>query len=588
MKWFFLAFLSVLHADFVDEVVSRPIAFSVVREDSIQDVDVIRRYFPEDEISMLMVASGGCTAATLLADVKIKDLTLVDPNVAQLQLSKLKIQLLTFPPQKRLEILGYRTMSAEERKSILMGLMRALDIEKNTFGDLDRISETGLDFAGRYERVFEEIRAYLKPFESEIEALFSLSDVEEQARSVGADTLLGMALDRAFDKAMSQDNLTRIFGEKATANRAQDFSTHFVERARTYLASHLASKSPWMAHLFLGRFYIDEMFPWLSRGMIHCFPKISYFHGTMDGALEKCGPEQFHVIHLSNILDWLSEDEARKTLRLAYNGLKPGGCVTIRQLNSNLDIPSLGEEFEWVDAKSEDRSFFYRHFHLGFKRKASAAPQVTAMADQVLKEYPILDGAYFKALATMAKGEFQASQAQFFHAVDYFSRPMTVLVARLPLHKDRIDILHNIVEEHGDFESEKYHSNTFKQFLSSIGTKPDLVAASHVDAFNYTLMGVCANEDPVVAIAANGIIEYAFADISAHIGKMVVERGWVGEKDLVHYNLHANIDKRHAEELFAIVESSNPEKVLEGLRLGAYIFNRLYEDLYLNRSQPSY
>ncbi len=113
-----------------------------------------------------------------------------------------------------------------------------------------------------------------------------------------------------------------------------------------------------------------------------------------------------------------------------------------------------------------------------------------------------------------------------------------------------------------------------------------LQPSAAVNMFNYTLIGVCTNGDKLSAITCNGIIEYAFADISAKIAKKVLERGWIKDKaDLIHYNLHANIDKRHAEEFFKIVEPymDNPkqkDKIVEGLRLGAYIFNRLYEDLY--------
>ena len=86
-------------------------------------------------------------------------------------------------------------------------------------------------------------------------------------------------------------------------------------------------------------------------------------------------------------------------------------------------------------------------------------------------------------------------------------------------------------------------------------------------------------------IACLGVIEYAVADISAYIAKHVVENNWVKKEDLVHYNLHADIDKQHAEEFFKIIESKMDDqehrvKVQTGLRLGAYIFNRLYEDLY--------
>jgi pyrroloquinoline-quinone synthase len=81
-----------------------------------------------------------------------------------------------------------------------------------------------------------------------------------------------------------------------------------------------------------------------------------------------------------------------------------------------------------------------------------------------------------------------------------------------------------------------------------------------------------------------GIIEHAFASISATIGQAVVQRGWVRQEELVHYALHAQIDERHAEEFFAVIEPqwdipARAYFIQQGLELGAYAFDRLYQDL---------
>lgn len=591
-----------LHSDlseYAKQASSYPIAFSVVREDSSQDLEVIRRYFSEESVSMLMVASGGDTAALLSTQANLNDLTIVDPNLAQLELTKLKIGFLGLPDHTILELLGYSDMNPMKRKEILLGLMQALDIEKNRFGDIERMSLYGLDHIGRYESVFQELRRELEPYRNAIEKIFNFTDLQEQAAFTAPDTPFGQALDNAFDKVMSQDNLAALFGEKATANPVQEFSRHFTERLRSYLSEHLASGSPWMTHLLLG-YFRNETFPWISTPTRCILPDIHYLNKSMEAVLAECGGERYHVIHLSNILDWLSLAEAEKTLRLAFEALKPGGTIIIRQLNSSLDIPTAGKDFLW-DLKlsneflRKDRSFFYRGFYLGFKPHLSEAPQVLSLADQVLNEIPVIKGSFFQALQEMPLETFRSSQEQFFFAVNYFSRPMAALIARLPQHSDRIDILHNIVEEHGDFDLRKYHATTFKKFLSSIGVDQERqgrsLPGSAVNAFNLTLMGVSAEEDPIIAIACNGIIEYAFADISALIAKTVVEKGWVTEKNLVHYDLHAEIDKRHAEEFFKIVEPfvddpENRQKILTGLRLGAYIFDRLYEGLYRDSLEP--
>jgi S-adenosylmethionine-diacylglycerol 3-amino-3-carboxypropyl transferase len=97
---------------------------------------------------------------------------------------------------------------------------------------------------------------------------------------------------------------------------------------------------------------------WTVSGMAEL---LTQYNGTVD------------FVHLSNILDWLPSDDAKVMLARASNALRPGGFTLIRQLNSNLDIPSLGTGFEWRADLAEmlhsrDRSFFYRNLHVGMKR----------------------------------------------------------------------------------------------------------------------------------------------------------------------------------------------------------------------------
>jgi len=59
-------------------------------------------------------------------------------------------------------------------------------------------------------------------------------------------------------------------------------------------------------------------------------------------------------------------------LALAWQALRSGGRVVIRQLNSHLIIPDLAPRFIWMtDAAVEfhrrDRSFFYRGLLVGRK-----------------------------------------------------------------------------------------------------------------------------------------------------------------------------------------------------------------------------
>ncbi|MGD9783053.1 MAG: TenA family transcriptional regulator [Hyphomicrobiaceae bacterium] len=225
------------------------------------------------------------------------------------------------------------------------------------------------------------------------------------------------------------------------------------------------------------------------------------------------------------------------------------------------------------------------------------APRVSQQAERALAEISIMDNPYFAALAdgTMSLEGFRRSQEQFFFAVTFFPRPMAALVGRIPEPKARLDILHNLVEEHGEFKEAQFHHNTFQQFLRTIGADPAKLAHMPLDpslrAFNSVLTASCVLDELEVGVGCMGIIEHAFAGISDLIGKSVVARGWVSADDLVHYRLHADIDERHAEEFFAVVEpmwddATRRYFITQGLDLGAYIFDRLYRDLHRLAMRP--
>ena len=171
---------------------------------------------------------------------------------------------------------------------------------------------------------------------------------------------------------MGLPNLVGLFGEAATRNRVEPFSRHFARRTRHALGALPAADNPYLWQLLAGRFPKEVMPPWLGAATPARLPKVQWTVTGMAEAL-RSHANAFDFIHLSNILDWLAPEEARSTLELAGQALRPGGLTLVRQLNSSLDIPALGARFEW-DGKSadslhnQDRSFFYRRLHLGRKR----------------------------------------------------------------------------------------------------------------------------------------------------------------------------------------------------------------------------
>jgi S-adenosylmethionine-diacylglycerol 3-amino-3-carboxypropyl transferase len=355
----------------VSEAAQLPVAFAQVREDPFLDAQVVRGLDPEARI--IMIASGGCTLAFLAAACRLARVDVVDPNPAQIALARLKLHLVQNERcPDRLALLGHAPMPRNEREERLRGALRAIDVPADLIGPPRVWGEEGPDHAGRYERVFAQLRQELEPHAAAVEKLLSLRDPAEQARRVAPTTPLGRALDEAFDRAMDLPILIRLFGEGATRNRVEPFARHFARRTRHVLANLPAADNPYLWQVLAGRYPDHSKAPWLTLAPPDRLPEITWQTAVMTEALRR-SPGSYAFVHLSNVLDWLSPADAQTTLDLAHAALRPGGWTLIRQLNSTLNVPSFGKSFSWHTEEAQalharDRSYFYRALHLGRKR----------------------------------------------------------------------------------------------------------------------------------------------------------------------------------------------------------------------------
>jgi S-adenosylmethionine-diacylglycerol 3-amino-3-carboxypropyl transferase len=349
-----------------------PIAFAQVREDPLLD-EWVASGLPRG-FTVAMVSSGGCTAAWLAAATEAAHVHLVDMNPAQIALTRLKLKLLEDAPvEERLRVLGHEAMPAGERSRRIARELEALGLPTEAIGPIALVGEEGPDHAGRYEHVFAALREEiaLEGMSSQVEALCRSNDPADAARRADPTTPLVSAPDAAFARAMSLPILVRLFGEAATRNRVEPFAAHFVRRLRHVLATMPASTNAFLSQVLLGRYPPSVRAPWLSAPRPARLPSITWEASPMAEAL-RSRREEWHLVHLSNILDWLPDVEAEETLAAAWLALRPGGLVIIRQLNSTLDIRRIPSGFIWDAEASErllarDRSYFYRAIHLGRK-----------------------------------------------------------------------------------------------------------------------------------------------------------------------------------------------------------------------------
>ena len=322
------------------EASTLPLAFAQVREDPRLDCEIAETLPPDGVV--VMIASGGETVIPL-ARQPLGRIHAVDLNPAQIAIARLKLHLArTTPPDTICRILGHEPMPRPERRGTLESLLATLLLPETTLGPLDLVSELGPDHAGRYERCFAAMRQLIKDGSSRREALA---------------------------KVMTLSNLETLFGQPAVQNPRRPFCEHFADRSDRAFARDDAAINPFLRQMYSGTFAPGHRYDWLQQ-TDPIRAEVLWHHGTMMGFLSDLPPASADMVHISNILDWLSPSSAAQTLAAAARVLKPGGKLIARQLNSSLDFEALTDSIVW-DAdrgrrmEPRDRSFFYPRIFVG-------------------------------------------------------------------------------------------------------------------------------------------------------------------------------------------------------------------------------
>lgn len=322
------------------EASTLPLAFAQVREDPRLDCEIAESLPPDGVV--VMIASGGETIIPL-ARLPMGRIHAVDMNPAQIAIARLKLYLAgATPPDAICRILGHEPMHPSERRKTLERLLEMLLLPENILGPLDLVSELGPDHSGRYERCFAAMRQLIEDGSSRREALA---------------------------KVMTLSNLETLFGQQAVQNPRRPFCEHFTDRSEWAFARDDAAINPFLHQMYAGTFAPGHRYDWLQR-TDPIRAEVLWHHGTMLGVLSDLPPGSTDMVHISNILDWLSPSLAAQTLDAAARVLKPGGKLIARQLNSSLDFNALTDSIAWDDdwgrrMEPRDRSFFYPRIFVG-------------------------------------------------------------------------------------------------------------------------------------------------------------------------------------------------------------------------------
>jgi|688.fasta_scaffold225571_1 hypothetical protein len=194
---------------------------------------------------------------------------------------------------------------------------------------------------------------------------------------------------------------------------------------------------------------------------------------------------------------------------------------------------------------------------------------------------------YFKKLIKNPQLTFfLQSQECFIDAVDNWSKLLGLLITKVPTDRERLIIIENLYDEHGNGDLSKGHVNTFKLFLLSLGYNNDiklydtgLKSYKYVNKFNESLL-YSVNENWIFQCAMLGMIEFTYITVSTNIHNYV--KNYIPANEINHYSLHEILDIKHATDLFSLITEyfeSNKADIINGLETGYTFINNLYESL---------
>ncbi len=184
---------------------------------------------------------------------------------------------------------------------------------------------------------------------------------------------------------------------------------------------------------------------------------------------------------------------------------------------------------------------------------------------------------------------FIESQKGFITAVDHWSKLLAQLIVILPTSKDRMAVVNNLYDEHGNGDETKTHVTTFSNFIESLqesNTKQAIyptctyTTTEFAQAFNQRLQDQFKTSDWIFCTSMLAMIEYTYIKVCKMIHTYASQ--FIKEDKIEHYSLHETIDQKHATDLFKIIEASysNHNKTVHSAMIFGYnTMYKLYEDM---------
>ncbi|MBI4511643.1 MAG: DUF3419 family protein [Deltaproteobacteria bacterium] len=312
-----------------------------------------------DRDHILCVASAGEMPLSLLA-LGASRVVAVDTSKPQLFLVELKLAAVrALLREDALRFLGYVPCSGAARKKQLRQVLPLVSDDARAFWTRHESAvKKGVIWAGRYERYMGLVRRAFGPLvgSRRLEGLFRASTLEEQCAH--------------FDREIARPSLRRVFrlvfhprlfrkrGMDPRSLKYRDsqvpLGDQFFEQFRKLCTGHLASDNPLLALSLLGRLTSADACPfYLSRAGVETLRArpgcLDLRHEDIGQCLKREPVGTFQKVQLSNLPDWLSQEQWGDLLDAVATRMPDGGRVAWRYIHVNRPLPERLRETVCVD-----------------------------------------------------------------------------------------------------------------------------------------------------------------------------------------------------------------------------------------------
>lgn len=337
---------------------------------------------PEDDV--IAIGGAGCTALSLLAQGP-RRLHAVDLSLAQIHLLRLKLAaVMQLPAGHASGFLG--GLPASDRIATFKSLSEELPAQTARFwnGRIEQVRD-GVLAHGRIERYFAILRWLLRWVHSQrrIEALFEQPTLESQRRyyndrwnTPGWRRLFLLAHKRILDRALDPSFYRYV--------EARNLPRELHERAARCMTELPIGDNYFLSWILRGR-YPDNatarppyLLPEAVDAVTRSASRLETHHADIRDFLRSRPDSSCDKFYLSNVAEWLREDELAPFFADVVRVARDGAVVCYRALMVDRSLPAaLADRLREDTARSaalaaSDRAFVNAGFHAVTVRKQGA------------------------------------------------------------------------------------------------------------------------------------------------------------------------------------------------------------------------